>query len=195
MRLRTSVLLILIGGGVWEQTTVIGASAGQTIAATAVDKAAVDQFDAAIAEYMALRERLREEIAGPVANSTAAKVTDASDALAGAIQRARPNAQIGALFVMPVTPVFKRRIEDAVRRENLGPVLAGIDDEDLKPVTPKIHLRFPVKEPLATMPPSLLAVLPPIPKALEYRIVGDYLVIRDVDAALILDFIPAAIKR
>jgi hypothetical protein len=195
MFLRTCVLLMLITGTISSQTPGVTAAMLQPAAAPVTEKAAVDQFDAAIAEYMALRERLRKEIAGPVANSTATKIADASDALAGAIQRARPNARIGALFVTPVTPVIKHRIADAVRSENLGPVLADIDDEHIKPVTPAIHLRFPAKEPLATMPPSLLAVLPPIPKALEYRIVGEYLVLRDIDAALILDFIPAAIKR
>ena len=48
---------------------------------------------------------------------------------------------------------------------------------------------------MATMPPSLLAALPQLPKELEYRIIGKYLVLRDVDAALILDFIPAAVPR
>ncbi len=48
---------------------------------------------------------------------------------------------------------------------------------------------------MATMPPSLLAALPELPKELEYRIVGNYLVLRDVDAALILDYIPAAVPR
>ena len=62
-------------------------------------------------------------------------------------------------------------------------------------MTPTVHLRFPVAAPMATMPPSLLAALPPLPKGLEYRIVGEYLVLRDVEAALIIDFIPAAIPR
>jgi len=48
---------------------------------------------------------------------------------------------------------------------------------------------------MATMPPSLLKVLPPLPKELEYRILGRYLIVRDVDASLILDYIPAAVPR
>ena len=48
---------------------------------------------------------------------------------------------------------------------------------------------------LATMPPSLLAVLPPLPRELEYRIVGRYLVLRDVDASLVLDYIADAVPR
>jgi hypothetical protein len=159
------------------------------------DAAAIAQFDAAVAKYLELRKRLLEEVPGPIAESTAPKLTQASDALAAAIQRSRAKAKPGDLFVSPVVPVLKQRLEEAVRRENLGAALAGIDDEDTKPARPSIHMRFPAAAPMATMPPSLLAVLPRLPASLEYRIVGDYLILRDVEAALILDFIPAAVRR
>jgi hypothetical protein len=164
-------------------------------AGQAQDDAAIKQFDAAIAAYLALRQRLAEEVPGPTAESTATKLNQDSDALAAAIQRARAKAKPGDLFVLPAIPVIKQRVVDAVRRENLGPVLAGIDDEDSKPARPSIHMRFPAARPMATMPPSLLAVLPKLPSSLEYRIVGEFLILRDVEAALILDFIPAAIPR
>ena len=157
--------------------------------------AAMAQFEAAIAKYMALRKRLRNEITGPVPNSTAPDLVRASDALAAAIQRARTGVREGNIFVVPVTVVVKRRVDDVVRRDNLGPMLADIDDEAPTVRAPSIHLRFPAASQMATMPPSLLAALPQLPKELEYRIVGNYLVLRDVDAALILDYIPAAVPR
>jgi hypothetical protein len=58
-----------------------------------------------------------------------------------------------------------------------------------------VHLRLPVSMQMATMPPALLEVLPTLPKELEYRILGRYLVLRDVDASLILDYIPLAVPR
>jgi hypothetical protein len=167
----------------------------QKSAAPADEAAAVAQFEAAVAKYMALRQRLRSEITGPVPNSSPTQLTGASDALAAAIQRARSGAKVGNLFLTPVTVVVKRRIDDVVRRDDLGPLLANIDDEEPAVKVPAIHLRFPVASQMATMPPSLLAALPQLPKELEYRIVGDYLILRDVDAALILDYIPAAVPR
>lgn len=162
----------------------------------ASDAAALHQFEEAIATYLALRQTLvLEKITGPTPNSTSTELNRASDVLAAAIQRARAKAKPGDLFVAPFTPVLKRRVVEVVRSENLGPVLADIDDESPGQVTPTVHLRFPVAAPMATMPPSLLAALPPLPKVLEYRIVGEYLVLRDVEAALIIDFIPAAIPR
>jgi hypothetical protein len=161
----------------------------------AADAAAIGQFDAAIAKYLALRTRLLAETPGPTAESSAPKLNQASDALAAAIQRARAKARPGDLFVAPATTVIKQRVVDVIRKDNLGPVLAAIDDEEAGPANPAIHMRFPAAAPMATMPPSLLAVLPPLPKELEYRIIGNVLILRDVEAALILDVLPAAIPR
>jgi hypothetical protein len=167
----------------------------QAAAAGTAEAAAMKQFDDAIAKYMALRRGLRSEVAGPVKNSTSSQVTNASDALAGAIERARRDAAVGSIFKEPVATMIKRRITDAVRAEQLAPVLADIDDEGKPAAMPKIHLRLPVSAQMATMPPSLLKVLPALPKELEYRILGRYLILRDVDASLILDYVPAAVPR
>lgn len=159
------------------------------------DAAAIKQFDDAIAQYLALRQALRSEVPGPVKDSTAVQLNSASDALAGAIQRSRPKAQAGAIFSEPVAAAIKRRINDLVRAGKLAAVLAGIDDDGAASPTPAVHLRLPSSVQLATMPPSLLAVLPPLPRELEYRIVGHNLVLRDVDASLLLDYIPNAVPR
>ena len=163
--------------------------------ADAKAEAALKQFDRAIADYMAMRNRLRSEVAGPVKNSTSSQVNNASDALAAGIQRARAKAEVGTLFTPAISAVIKKRIADAIRSENLTEVLADIDDEKALSIQPKVHLRLPVSAQMATMPPSLLKVLPNLPKELEYRILDRYLVLRDVDASLILDYIPAAVTR
>ncbi len=159
------------------------------------DAAAIKQFDAAVAAYLAMRQRLMAEVPGPRPESSSTQLTQASDALAAAIQRSRPKARPGDLFQAPVTAVIKKRVVDAVRRDNLAEALASIDDEEKGPANPAIHMRFPEAYPMATMPPSLLAVLPPLPSSLEYRIIGEVLVLRDVEAALIIDLIPAAVPR
>ena len=176
-------------------TAVLAATGlGQQATAPANEKAFAE-FQAAIADYMKLRQRLRNEITGPVAGSTAVELNRASDSLAAAIQRARASARVGNIFAVPITVAFKHRVDEVVRQDNLAPLLAIIDDEPPTIKTPAIHLRFPAASQMATMPPSLLAALPELPKELEYRIVGEYLVLRDVDAALILDYIPAAVPR
>ena len=167
----------------------------QAPALASSDAAAIRQFDDAIAKYMALRQGLRAEVAGPVKDSSSSQVNNASDALAGAIQRSRRGAKAGSIFTASIAAVIKRRITDTVRTEKLAPVLADIDDDGNAGPAPKVHLRLPVSAQMATMPPALLNVLPPLPKELEYRIIGRDLVLRDVDASLIIDYVPNAVPR
>ncbi|HWI19675.1 MAG TPA: hypothetical protein VNT81_18105 [Vicinamibacterales bacterium] len=167
----------------------------QNPAGVPAESAPLAQFSAEIETYMAIRLGLLNEVSGPQSNSTAVQLNQASDALSAAIRRRRPNAKPGMLFTPEVAEALTRRLNEAVRRENLAPVLARIDDEDPGTGKPSIYQRFPAGAQLATMPPALLAVLPTLPKELEYRIVGTYLVLRDVDAALVLDFIPGAVPR
>jgi len=159
------------------------------------ESAALKEFDTAVADYVAMRRRLADEIPSPVANSTSVELNNASDALANAIQRSRQNAAVGDLFAAPATAVFKRAVDAAVRTSDLKQVLAAIDDDEPTVREPKLHLRFPGAAQMATMPPSLLAVLPRLPKELEYRIIGRFLVLRDIDAALIIDYAPNLIPR
>lgn len=161
----------------------------------AADSEAIKRFDEAIAQYLALRQKLRTEVSGPARDSSSSQLNEASDALAASIQRARQNAAVGSICNELVAAVIKRRIADAVRTENLVAVLADIDDEGHGGPSPRLHLRLPVTEQMATMPPALLKVLPLLPKELEYRIVGRYLVLRDVDASLIIDYVPMAVPR
>lgn len=192
----TRIVITIAVLGIWVGLpSLLWASGPQAAAGASAEAAAIKQFDEAIAKYMALRLKLRSEVVGPVKESSSSQVTNASDALAGAIERARQDAHVGSMFDAPVATVIKRRIADAVRTENLVAVLADIDDEEQAGLSPKVHLRLPVSAQMATMPASLLNVLPQLPKELEYRILGRYLVLRDVDASLILDYIPAAVPR
>jgi hypothetical protein len=176
------------------QPSLLWAAAPQA-AVPVADAAAIKQFNDAVAKYMAMRQRLRSEVAGPVIVSSSTQLENASDALAGSIQRARRGAQMGAIFTPAAAAVIKRRIIETVKTEHLVAALADIDDDGQASPAPKVHLRLPVSAQMATMPPALLAMLPQLPKALEYRIIGRSLVLRDVDANLIIDYIPLAVPR
>ena len=48
-------------------------------------------------------------------------------------------------------------------------------------------------QPLPTVPANVLITLPPLPEPLEYRIVGQHLLLLDTSADLIVDYILNAI--
>jgi hypothetical protein len=173
----------------------VSAAGPQVSGNTTSEADAIKQFNDRIEQYMVIRRRLADEVASPTANSSALQITNASDALAAGIRRARPAVRRGTFFASRTSAVIKRRVKDVVGDASLLAVLAGIDDDGPASGDPAIYRRFPTSSQLATMPPSILAVLPPLPKELEYRIIGSFLVLRDIDAAMILDYIPSAVVR
>ena len=173
----------------------VGATESQAVTGAQTDLKSIKDFDAEIARYMELRRKLGTEIQSLRPNSTSVEIVNTSDALASAIQRARLRSQARVFFSPPTTVLIKRRIVETIRTEHLVSALARIDDEGPAPNAVTVYLRFPASSQMATMPPSLLAVLPLLPRELEHRIVGTALVLRDIDAALVLDYIPAAIPR
>jgi hypothetical protein len=57
----------------------------------------------------------------------------------------------------------------------------------------QINQSYPDNVPLQSTPPSLLLNLPELPKGLEYRLLGNELVLRDADADIIVDYISNAL--
>ena len=57
----------------------------------------------------------------------------------------------------------------------------------------KVNGPYPDKQPVATVPPNVLAALPQLPKDIEYRFIEKHLILRDARANLIIDYIPNAI--
>ena len=159
------------------------------------ETASLLRFNEAVAAYLSIQVKLRNEVPGPVPNSSASEVSAASDLLANAIRRARPNARQGDLFDAEATRIITARLLEALRAPGSTVVLTAIDDERPLNRRPGIHMRFPEAQEMATMPPTLLRVLPPLPGELEFRIVGDFLIVRDVKAALVVDYIPHGLPR
>jgi hypothetical protein len=159
------------------------------------DNPAFRHLSQEIARYVAIHADMRSEVPGPVPNSSASELNEASDMLANAIRRARPGGRQGDFFDADATRLITRRLRDALKAPNVAAALAASDDEKPAVLQPQIYLRFPAANEMATMPPSLLRLLPRLPAELEYRIVGEHLVLRDIKAAMILDYIPKAVPR
>jgi hypothetical protein len=153
----------------------------------------MQHFHREVADYLAMRAKALQEVGKLAPNATAAEISAASDALARAVRRARPQRSQGTFFDPAAAAAIRGRLRDLLVR--LPRVLEEIDDEDPRPRTPAVYARFPAASPMATMPPSLLAVLPAVPPELEYRLVGDDLILRDVNAGLVLDVVPKAARR
>jgi hypothetical protein len=153
------------------------------------DQAPLREFNAAVEKYVAFQRSLRTELPPLTAGSDPETINSASDVLALAIQRGRPEAHQGDLFTPAVRKLLDERLARALAKIDFAALTGANDREERSTIRAmQTYARFPVDEPLATMPASVLDALPPLPPELEYRFVGSDLIIRDRDARLVLDY-------
>jgi len=151
-------------------------------------------FARRVNDYAALRRRLTDSIGELDPTRSQAEIAARATALGTAIIAARPRAKPGDIFTPEVAAVLATLIREEHRRRS-EPVQETRDDqqEEVPDFTPQVNALYPTSYPLATFPPTLLPLLPPLPEALEYRMVGDYLILRDVEANLVVDLMPGAL--
>jgi hypothetical protein len=153
-------------------------------------------FKKGVDAYMDLHRSMAKKAPPLKQTEDPAKIKEAQDALAAQIRSARATAKQGELFTPPIAQLFKRLMYPEVKGPQ-GKETKQVIKEDApnpKAVTLKVNARYPDSAPLPTVPPNLLANLPQLPEELEYRIVGTDLILRDVKANLIVDYIPKAIR-
>jgi len=150
-------------------------------------------FNTRVDEYVALRNRLADSSGTVDENMDQQRIADRASGLATAILSARPHARQGDIFTPEAAAVFATLIKEEYSRRP-APVLDAREDtqDELPNFTPEVNQLYPTTYPLATFPPALLPLLPRLPEALEYRVVQHYLILRDVEANLIVDLMPNA---
>lgn len=164
---------------------------------TNADALLLKDFKDRIDAYMKLHDRQEKGDAKQKETSKPERIKASQDALAAKIQAARKDAKPGEIFTPEIRQLFRRLMYPEMK----GPVAAETKkttraEEGLpaKAEILKVNARYPDSSPLPTVPPNLLVRLPQLPEDLEYRIVNKDLILRDVNANLVVDFIPNAIQ-
>jgi hypothetical protein len=146
-------------------------------------------FAERIDTYMKQRERAQAAVPELKETSDPKKVTGREQALAEAIRRVRKDAKPGDVFSEAAVAEF-RRIVDADFEKRTARDQTAILEEVPMNVPPRVNSDYPTALPLATVPPGLLLNLPTLPEELEYRFLGRHLILRDIRANLIVDYVP-----
>ena len=148
-------------------------------------------FKERVDKYVELRKKADDSAPPMKKTDDAAELRLAQQGLAERIGAARNPAKQGDIF----TPEITARFRKLLRPEAKDPgTKAAIKDDNPGNIPFKVNGPYPSKEALSTMPPNVLASLPPLPKDIEYRFVSKHLILRDVRANLIIDYIPNAIS-
>ena len=164
----------------------------------------LEEMEEGVESYLKLRRRAAKTVTvpRPSPQATPQEIVAHQRALAIAIRARRPLAKPGDVF-LPECHAIIRRIIAAELAGRAGAsaraaLLEGnppveIDRDDRMAVRVAVNADYPEAAPVATVPPSVLLSLPDVPeKFVEYRFVNRDLVLRDVGANMIVDFIPRA---
>jgi hypothetical protein len=159
------------------------------------DAAAMAEFKARVDAYADLHKKVAKGAAAQKENSDPAQINAARTALAAKLQSARADARQGDIFTPAVRPVFRRLLAPEMKGEDGRDAKAVLKDDAPAPGTVpfKVNAKYPENQPLPSVPAQLLLTLPPLPEPLEYRLVGQHLLLLDTAAGLIVDYILNAI--
>ena len=146
---------------------------------------------------MAIRDEVNKGAVKQRETSDPAKIAAAREMLAAKIRSRRPTAKAGDIFTPYIQERFRKILAPEFKGVSGQNTRGSIKDEAPAPgvVTLEVNAQYPKDQPLGTVPPNVLEALPKLPDGLEFRFVDRYLALRDAEANLIIDFMPAAIPR
>jgi hypothetical protein len=156
------------------------------------DAQGLAEFNERVTAYAALHQKLEATLPLLPTETTPETIHKHQSALAELIIQARKGARQGDI-ITPATQLNFRQVLARVFKGAEGRELkASILDENPGNVGLQVNGRYPDEIPLSTVPPQVLAALPKLPKDLEYRFIGDRLILLDVHAHTIADYMDKA---
>jgi hypothetical protein len=152
--------------------------------------AALQVFHERVESYAALHRRLAPPASTMTSTDPLSKLLT-RQYLASAVRSARRYAQQGEIFSPEIATLFRWMLADSIGELDgerfLTALNAGV------PVPPGLHPT--VNEtytmmPLYRIPPDVRLGLPKLPAELDYRLAGHDLVLWDIYAGIVVDFVP-----
>lgn len=139
----------------------------------------------------------QENVSGKATPTTnaAVAVRVRENVLADALRtKLRPTAKQGDIFTPAIASAIKKHLAQLFRSERRALILDELAEQSEGSAdarVPQPAINQPLKAP--RVPPRLMEALPRLPKQLEYDFAGRTLILRDVDADLVVDFLPDAL--
>lgn len=162
------------------------------------DAAALATMNDRLKSYVELHNKTEAALPKVTADSTPAQRDAVQRQFEKQLRAARAGSKQGGLFTPQAQPVIKRLIAAVFDGPEGQKLKSSIMDENPVGVKLVINGRYPDNVPISTMPPQVLQTLPRLTEGLEYRFVNDHLIILDVHAHIVADFIdnvlPATVK-
>ncbi len=149
-------------------------------------------------EYVDLHLRIERSLPRLPADATPVQIDKNQRAFEQLVRDARAGAKPGDIFTAEARPVILRLLATVFGGPDGAQLKASIMDENpADPVALRVGVnrRYPDSVPLATIPPQILQTLPKLTEDLEYRFIGDWLILLDTHAHVIADFVDNALPK
>jgi hypothetical protein len=179
-----SVVSLLAGGLTQGEKPRVNADAALSV-----------EFLKGVQHYVELHRKLEATLPPRPEHATPGEIQAHENALANMIVQARSRAKQGDLLPQRVRAYLRRQIGAVLRGPDGAVIRRAVMEDNPGRVQLKINARYPDGLPITSMPAPILAALPKLPEHVEYRFVGDRLVLLDIHAQLVMDFMTDALPQ
>ncbi len=155
--------------------------------------AVLQDFQNRLSQYLKLRKKVEGELPKLKRGASAAAITQHERDLASGLREARAGSRQGELFTPEIAAEFRGLIRMTMQGREAARIEHSLRSAEPVRLTPGVNAPYPDGIPLQSTPPTLLLNLPKLPPEVEYRVVGNALLLRDTGANLIVDFILSAV--
>ena len=159
------------------------------------DAAALATMNDRLKDYVELHRRLEETLPKLPDDASPAEIDRNQRAFEKMVRDARRSAGPGDIFTAEARPVIKRLLAAVFAGPEGKQLRASIMDENPVGIAVRVNGRYPDEVPISTVPPEVLQTLPRLTEDMEYRFVGDNLILLDAHAHIIADFITDAFPK
>ena len=157
---------------------------------------AIADFQDKVREYVELHRKLERTLPSLPKEASPEAIDQHQRALERLIQHARKDASVGAIFVREVRPVLRRLLAGLFAGPDGKKLrMAVMEENPGEAVKLEVNGRYPDTIPLSSVPPQILRALPPLPDELAYRFIQTTLILLDVHAHIIADYLTGAVPR
>jgi hypothetical protein len=150
----------------------------------------LEDFGKRVADYLKLHRAAQSQVQALKPTNSAEAIEHHEHKLAHRIREARRGAGQSDVFTPEISLEFRRLIALTMQGEEGERIRKSLRRAaPVRPQSLRVNGAYPAGLPLQSTPPSLLLNLPPLPPEVEYRVVGHDLILRDIEANLVIDFI------
>jgi hypothetical protein len=157
------------------------------------DAQALATMNDRLKEYLEVHKKVEDTLPKLPDEATPQQIDKNQRAFEQRLREARKSAKQGDIFTPQAQPVIKRLLATVFAGPEGKQLKASIMDENPVGISISVNGRYPDAVPISTVPPDVLQTLPKLVEDMEYRFVGDNLILLDAHAHIIADFIPNAI--